>query len=97
VINFDEETEYFSPDYLERDKTPGMTSPSALRLQFVLKTYIEGTENIIAPEDIDSFDPDFITWNLNITDVFTTKMELTDPALVYGDYFGSLQEPIIII
>jgi hypothetical protein len=74
-----------------------MTSPSALRLRFVQEHCINGTDNVIAPEDIDTCDPNFITWNLNISDVFTAKMELTDPRLFYGDHFGSLQEPIIII
>jgi len=87
VINFDAKTE----------TTPDMSSPSALGLQFVLKNYIDGTDNVVSPEDIDTFDPDFITWNLNISEVFTTKMELTDPKLTYGNNCGFLQEPIIII
>ncbi|MFN9983091.1 MAG: hypothetical protein ACK53Y_24405, partial [bacterium] len=71
-----------------------MTSPSTLCLQFVLKNFIDGTDNVVSPEDIDTFDPDFITWNLNISEVFTTKMELTDPKLIYGNNCGFLQEPI---
>jgi len=97
VINFDKETEYFSPDYLKRHKVPDMTSPSALRLRFVQEHYINVTDNVIAPEDIDTFDPEFITWNLNILDVFTAKMELMDLRLFYGDLFSSLQDPFIII
>jgi len=87
VINFDAKT----------DTTPDMTSPSALCLQFVLKNYVDGTDNVVSPEDLDTFDPDFITWNLNISEVFTTKMELIDPKLTYGNNCGFLQEPIIII
>jgi hypothetical protein len=40
VINFDE-------DYLESDKTPDMTSPSALQLQFVLKTYMKARKILL--------------------------------------------------
>jgi hypothetical protein len=52
---------------------------------------------VISPEDINSCDPDFITWNLNVHNVFISKLELTSSSLCYGGYFGCLKEPIIIL
>jgi hypothetical protein len=49
-----------------------------------------------SPEEIDSFEPFYITWCLNIADIFTSKMELVHPELQYGDTWEDLDEPLLI-
>jgi hypothetical protein len=56
-----------------------------------------GQEVHISYDDLNTFDPDFITWNLSIMDVFITKLELTRASLCYGDHFGTLKEPILVL
>jgi hypothetical protein len=50
-----------------------------------------------SPEEIDSFEPFYITWCLNVADVFTSKMELVHPELQYGDTWEDLDEPLLIL
>jgi len=50
-----------------------------------------------SPEEIVSFEPYYVTWCLNISDVFTSKMELVNPDLNYGDTWDDLDEPLVIL
>jgi hypothetical protein len=50
-----------------------------------------------SPEEIDSFEPFYITWCLNVADVFNSKMELVNPELQYGDTWEDLDEPLLIL
>jgi len=90
--------EYYSPDFLDQHRTADTTSPSAIHAHWLTLQYLQGQDISISPEDTNSFDPNFITWNLPVWDVFNTKTELTRPSLCYGgDYFGTLKEPIFIL
>jgi len=50
-----------------------------------------------SPEKIDSFKPFYITWCLNIGDVFMSEMELVHPELQYGDTWEDLDELVLIL
>jgi hypothetical protein len=59
--------------------------------------YLDNSDATLAPDDLNSNEPHFITWCLNIQEAFTTKLELISRSVEYGDYLGALQEPIIVI
>jgi hypothetical protein len=50
-----------------------------------------------SPEEIDSFEPYYITWCINIADVFTSKMELVPSELKYGDTWVDLDSPLVVL
>lgn len=59
MINLaEDEIDYFIPDYLDDHRIPDPSSPNTWRLKFVQECYIEGTDNMISPEDINTLDPD---------------------------------------
>lgn len=83
---------------LTSDSTYHTTTPSPLflwadrlRARYVTVACEE------SPEEIDSFEPFYITWCLTIGDAFTSKMELIHPELQYGDSWEDLDEPLLIL
>ncbi len=83
---------------LTSDSTYHITTPSPL---FLWADRLQARYVTVAcqesPEEIDSFEPFYITWCLNIGDVFTSKMELIHPELQYGDSWEDLDEPLLIL
>ncbi len=50
-----------------------------------------------SPEEIDSFEPYYVTWCINIADVFTSKMELVSPKSKYGNTWDDLDVPLVVL
>jgi len=56
-----------------------------------------GSECHDSPEEIDSFEPYYLTWCINIANVFVSKTELVPSELKYGDTWDDLDSPLVVL
>jgi hypothetical protein len=79
-------------NYYSHDPSP--ISPISLWVDQIRARYVSESCHD-SPEEIDSFEPYNITWCINISNIFMTKMELVNPAMKYGNTWEVLDEPLV--
>jgi len=74
------------------------TPPSPMsRWAEEIKCSFESNSCCKCPDDIDKFELFFVTWCLNVSETFNSKMELVNKQLQYGDSIYDLTEPLIVL